>query len=183
MEDVDGKRERIESVFGNYGIADFKWIDPRDIVVAQWVRAKCMFGCANYGKRACCPPNSPSIPECKQFFSEYEAGVIFHFARVLDNFEDHRAWTRPVNQALLAAERDVFLLGHEKAFLLPMSTCNLCEECTAALEDCKNPKSARPTPESMGIDVYSTARKHGFPIQVLADYSGTVNRYAFLLVE
>jgi hypothetical protein len=35
----------------------------------------------------------------------------------------------------------------------------------------------------MGVDVYSTARKHDFPIQVLADYSQTVNRYAFLLIE
>ncbi len=176
-------RGRIESMFGNYGFADFKWIDPKDIVIAQWVRTKCMFGCANYGKRVCCPPNVPSIPECKQFFSEYATGVIFHFAKASDKLDDHRDWARETNQALLRAERDVFLLGHEKAFLLPMSLCSLCEECTGVREECKNPKSARPTPEGMGIDVYSTVRKHDFPIQVLVDYSQTVNRYAFLLIE
>jgi predicted metal-binding protein len=42
---------------------------------------------------------------------------------------------------------------------------------------------SRPTPEALGIDVYSTVRKAGYPIQVLFEYSQKMNRYAFLLIE
>jgi hypothetical protein len=42
---------------------------------------------------------------------------------------------------------------------------------------------ARPTPESMAVDVFATVRKIGYPIDVLYDTSQEMNRYAFLLVE
>jgi hypothetical protein len=35
----------------------------------------------------------------------------------------------------------------------------------------------------MGVDVFSTVRQCGFPIQVLSDYAQVMNRYAFLLIE
>jgi len=35
----------------------------------------------------------------------------------------------------------------------------------------------------MAIDVFSTVRQVGYPIQVLSDYDQAMNRYAFLLVE
>jgi len=174
---------KFESVFNKYGYTDFKWIDPKEIVIGQWVRVKCMFGCGNYGKRACCPPNMPSVSECRQFFNEYVSGVIFHFVKAVDKPADRHAWAREVNQRLLSVEREVFLMDYPKAFFLPMSHCSICEECAKVLEDCKNPKSARPAPEGMAVDVYTTARKYGFPIEVLTDYKQTMNRYAFLLIE
>ena len=176
-------RKRLESTFKRHGCTDFKWIDPREIVTGQWVRVKCMYGCEDYGQRACCPPNVPSVSECRQFFSEYVTGVIFHFARAGDDLEERRKWGRKANRALLSLEREVFLTGYQKAFMLLMSTCSICKECTGTREDCRYPSSARPTAEGMAIDVYSTVRKCGFPIQVLTDYSQTMNRYAFLLVE
>jgi hypothetical protein len=33
------------------------------------------------------------------------------------------------------------------------------------------------------LDVFSTARKYGFPIEVLSQYGQTMNRYAMLLIE
>lgn len=172
-----------ESIFNKYGFTDYKWIDPKEIVTGQWVRMKCMFGCENYGKKACCPPNTPSVLECRQFFNEYVRGVIFHFAKAVDKPADRRAWARDVNQRLLSVEREVFLMDYPKAFCLPMSSCNICDECAKVLEDCKDPKSARPSPESMAVDVYTTARNYVFPINVLTDYKQTMNRYAFLLIE
>jgi hypothetical protein len=46
-----------------------------------------------------------------------------------------------------------------------------------------NPRPGRPTLESMAIDVFSTVRKLGYPIEVLKDYSEEMNRYAILLIE
>lgn len=39
------------------------------------------------------------------------------------------------------------------------------------------------TPEVIAADVFSTVKQVGYYIEVLRDYSQTMNRYAFLLVE
>ena len=109
--------------------------------------------------------------------------AVFRFEKTVDKPEDRHAWSRGVNQALLKLEREVFLSGYEKAFLLFMDSCGICVDCPGAREGCKDPRSARPSPESMAIDVFSTVRKYGYPIEVLSDYSQPMNRYAFLLVE
>lgn len=176
-------RKRLEEMFRGHGYDDYQWIDPKGIVVAQWARMKCMFGCKNYGKCGTCPPNTPSVSESKDFFRGYKTGVVFHFAKRVDRPEDRFAWTREVNKKLLELEREVFLSGYYKAFLLFMDSCNLCESCPGVREKCQNPKLARPTPESMAVDVYETVRKIGYPIDVLYDYSQEMNRYAFLLIE
>ena len=170
-------------LFKKHGASDFTWIDPKDIVTAQWVRMKCTFGCGNYGKHACCPPYVPSVPECRQFFDEYETGVIFHFTIAFENREDRRAWAVNTNRSLLDLERDIFLDGNRKTFLLPANSCNLCDQCGGTKDACRNQAVARPTPEGMAIDVYSTVRRYGLPIQVLKDRTRTENRYAFLLIE
>ena len=174
---------RLEALFASHGYSDYKWIKPEDIEVSQWVRMKCLFGCGSYGRNACCPPNVPSIAECRQFFDEYCAAVVFHFEKKVDRPEDRHAWAKGVSLDLLKLERAVFLAGYRKAFLLCMDSCFLCADCTGARAECKNPKSARPTPEAMGMDVFRTVRKYGYPIDVLSDYSQAMNRYAFLLIE
>lgn len=174
--------ENLAKFFNEHGFADFKWIQPEALVIAQWVRMKCMFGCRHYGGNASCPPNVPSVAECERFFGEYSDIAIFHFEKKMDNPDDRHAWSKEVNSQLLKLERDVFLSGYHKAFLLFMDSCSLCAQCTEERNDCKQPKLSRPTPEGMGMDVYTTVRNAGYFIQVCPDYSATMNRYAFLLV-
>jgi len=176
-------RQALESLFKKHGYDDFRWIDAKDIVVAQWVRMKCRFGCQEYGQNACCPPNVPSVEECRQFFGEYRTAVVFHFQKSMAEPEDRHDWAKEVNEGLVGLERAVFIAGHEKAFLLFMDSCGLCKTCTALREDCKHPRSARPAPEAMAIDVFSTVRSLGYPIAVLSDYAQAMNRYAFLMIK
>jgi hypothetical protein len=35
----------------------------------------------------------------------------------------------------------------------------------------------------MAVDVFTTVRKLGYPIEVLTDPAQTMNRYAFLLID
>jgi predicted metal-binding protein len=176
-------REPLEGLFTRHGFSDFRWIDPKDIVVAQWVRMKCTFGCGSYGRNASCPPNTLPVAECRQFFAEYDTAAVFHFEKAVAEREERHKWSREVNLGLLALERDVFLTGYQKAFLLFMDSCHLCRECASARADCNELKSARPSPEGMAVDVYSTVRRVGYPIQVLTDYDQVMNRYAFLLIR
>jgi predicted metal-binding protein len=176
-------KQELEAKFQKHGFKDFKWIDPKKIVISHWVRMKCMFGCHEFGKTAACPPNAPPVSECERFFHEYQEAVIFHFEKKVAKPEDRFAWTRKVNLALLKLEREVFLSGLEKAFLLFMDSCNICVECAGKKEACKKPKMARPTPEAMAVDVFATVKQVDYPIEVLSSYKQTMNRYAFLLVE
>ena len=176
-------RQKLEEKFLKHRFINYKWIDPQKIVVSHWVRMKCQFGCDEYGVTASCPPNVPSVSECKKFFMEYREAVIFHFEKRVPKPEDRFAWTRKVNLKLLKLEREIFLSGYQKAFLLFLDSCNICPECSGRKETCKEPKLARPTPEAMSMDVYTTVRQFGYPIEVLSDYSQKMNRYAFLLIE
>ncbi|UCE96264.1 MAG: DUF2284 domain-containing protein [Candidatus Bathyarchaeota archaeon] len=176
-------QKQLEKLFLKHGFEDFKWLNPKNIVVSQWVRVKCMFGCKEYGNNACCPPNALSIDECKNFFNEYDNGVVLHFAKKVEKPEDRHEWSRNINERLLGLEREVFLAGNPKTFLLFMDSCNVCDDCASERVACKNKISARPTPEAMGMDVFSTVTQLGYPIKVLQDYSETMNRYAFLLIS
>lgn len=173
----------LEKLFKDHGFPDFKWIAAKDIVVSQWVRFRCIFGCPIYGKRGTCPPNVPSIDECRQMISEYSQVAVFHFEKKLETPEDRKAWSKEVVLRLTELEKEVFLSGYYKTFLISFDSCGLCETCDADRMKCKNPKSARPGADAMGIDVYATARSIGYPIQVLKNYDEAMNRYAFLLIE
>lgn len=175
--------QALETIFNQHGYTDFQWIDPQEIVVAQWVRMKCTFGCSEYGHNACCPPQTPSVPECRQFFSEYSTAAIFHFATAVNKPDDRHDWTKGINLGLSRLEREVFLAGYRKTFLLFMDSCCLCSKCKEIRTECKNAPMARPAPEAMAVDVYETVKKVGYPIQVLTDYDQVMNRYAFLMIE
>jgi len=176
-------RIALESVFTKHGFTDYKWIDPKLIVVAQWVRMKCMFGCVEYGKCAACPPNTPPIPECERFIKEYKEAVVFHFEKKVDKPDDRKAWSKVVNTKLVEMEREVFLAGYQKAFLMLMDSCGVCNDCMDERTKCKNKRMARPGADAMGIDVYTTVRAIGYQINVLEDYFKPMNRYSFLMIE
>ena len=77
----------------------------------------------------------------------------------------------------------MFKAGFVKAFLLFFDSCGICPECTGSRTACKESKLSRPTPDALAMDVYSTVRKLGYPIEVLSDYGQEMNRYAFLLID
>jgi predicted metal-binding protein len=175
--------ELIDSILRDQGYTDFKWIDSQEIVVSQWVRMKCEFGCPSFGKAASCPPNNPSVEECRRFFTEYKHALVLHFQRVAPDKAERKTWSARTNLKLIKLERAVFLAGFHKAFLLFMDSCEICAECVPNRADCKEPKQSRLSPEGMAVDVFSTVRKLGYPIDVLTDLSATMNRYAFLMVD
>jgi len=87
-----------------------------------------MYGCGEYGQVASCPPNVPSVSEYERFFREYREAAIFHFEKKVDKPEDRHAWTKRVNAKLSKLERELFLSGYERVFLLFMDSCSICGE-------------------------------------------------------
>jgi predicted metal-binding protein len=175
--------EVIDGILRRKGFDDYTWIDPGEIVVARWVRMKCVHACTHFGQNANCPPNTPPVDECEKLFHEYARAVLFRFTRRVESRAERHDWDRETNDRLLEVERAVFLAGYHKALLLFPSICRLCSGCVDTLTKCRHLGSSRPTLEAMGIDVFATARSVGYPIEVLTDYDQTMNRYGLLLVE
>ncbi|WP_319481692.1 DUF2284 domain-containing protein [uncultured Draconibacterium sp.] len=175
-------KNQIEVLLKEQELTDYKWIDPKEIVVAQWVRVKCYFGCSDYGLGSC-PPNTPSVSECERFFKEYKNALVIKLNKFADKDTYPSDWSREMTNKLLSIERAVFLLGHPKVFLLNQTCCTLCSDCSGNRLDCHDKRNARPSPESFAVDVYQTVRNAGMEINVVANNPGDMNRIAILLIE
>jgi predicted metal-binding protein len=175
-------KEKVESIVLKQGFADYKWINPKEIIVAHWVRVKCTFGCNDYGLGTC-PPHTPSVKDCDRFFKEYESGLIIRLTKFADKNSYPADWSKEMTNKLLAIEREIFLKGFQKVFLLNQTCCTLCKDCSGNRVDCKDKARSRPSPESFAVDVYKTARNAGLDIHVVAENPSEMNRIAILLIE
>jgi predicted metal-binding protein len=156
------------------GADDARIIKTDTIVTGPWVRWKCKYGCDGYNSSLCCPPNTPDYRETRELVDSYKTALLVHIT------DDGRSW-KGLTDLVATLERDVFLAGHFKAFALGAGPCNLCGECS--MEVCRHPEKARPSMESCGIDVFSTARNNGYTIEVLKDHSCPMNRFGLVLIE
>lgn len=152
------------------GATGAKAVPTGTVVTAPWVRWKCQFGCGGYGSNLCCPPHSPTPEQTRCLLDSYNQAVLIHCAPGVD-----------VRALVVALEREAFLDGWYKAFGLAAGPCGLCGECP--LTTCKRPYDSRPAMEACGIDVFATARTHGFPIEVVTCSSDAQNYYGLLLVD
>jgi predicted metal-binding protein len=78
-------------------------------------------------------------------------------------------------------ERRVFLDGYHSALGLPARPCERCKKCT--LKSCIYPRLARASMEACDIDVYTTARKNGFRIEVSKTRRQKPTYYGLLLAK
>jgi predicted metal-binding protein len=178
-----GIQQEIEPILHRHAPSDYRWLDPSSVLVAEWVRIKCQFGCPHFGKAAVCPPNTPTIDACRRFFAEYRHALLFHFQNAELEPKARHAWSARTNRLLVAVERDVFLAGYPKAFALFTDACHLCDECVPRRSECREPALARPSATAMGVDVFGTARKAGYSIDVLSRPPQPVDYFAFLMVD
>ena len=174
--------ESVETLAKHYGFKDYKWISGHDVVVKQWVRFSCKFKCPTYGDKPICPPNMPSIHECERFFKEYKHIMIIRFHKKAHHRNDDKAVFKSVDESLIDFEKKLFYQGYYKVMLLPATICARCETCAKIPDQCHHKALSRPTPEALGVDVFETVKKFGYPLEVLTDYNKTMNRYSFMLV-
>ena len=158
------------SVLGS-GVEDARIISVKDVVVAEWPRWKCRFGCPNYGKSLLCPPNSPTPDETRRLLKEYEYAIL---VKNDSSKNDH-----PV---LIELERRAFLSNLPKSLALGSGRCLLCNECNIS-GGCVHPEQARPSMEACGIDVFSTALKAGYEMTVKTAKDQSYSRFSLLLLR
>jgi predicted metal-binding protein len=153
------------------GASVAKIIRSEDIVVGEWVRLKCQYGCGGYGKRLTCPPYSPTPSQIRDILKEYSWGILL-------SFEGDKG---AIHETVASLEAEAFLAGYYKAFGLGTGPCPFCEKCN--LQSCLHPQKARPSMEACGIDVYATARRAGFKIDVIKSREERPTFFAMVLIE
>jgi predicted metal-binding protein len=153
------------------GAEDARIIPVKEVVVAEWPRWKCRYGCPNYGKNLLCPPNSPTPDETRRLLNEYEYAILVK--------HDSRRNDQPV---LIELERRAFLSNLPKALALGSGRCRLCDECNTSGR-CVHPGQARPSMEACGIDVFSTAHNAGYEMTVKTAKDQSYSRFSLLLLR
>ena len=106
----------------------------RQVVTAPWTTFKCQFGCENFGKNHCCPPEAPDYTRTRAVLDSFSTGILFRVHH----------W----NATAMAAEgaRRLFLDGYYKALAFGSGPCKLCPSC--APEGCRFPWKAVPAMEA-----------------------------------
>jgi predicted metal-binding protein len=165
-------KELCEIVRKKPGVVDVCIISPSDVETAAWVRLKCQFGCDGYGQCLVCPPFTPTPGEMRKVLDCYQRAVLIHFSP-----------DAQIKATVAELEREFFLQGAWKAFGLGAGPCYFCKSCPVEEKLCRHADRARPAMEACGIDVFSTARKFGFPIEVVRTTRQCPNYYGLILVD
>ena len=173
--------EEIMKIGKRYDLEEIKKIKTKDIVLAEWVRQKCKYGCIKYGKSWTCPPATPDIDKMRKILKEYKRAFLLRF-----DVAPGRLSQIKVQKGILAVERKLFLLGFYKALALSSGPCGICQlknkRCRYP-RPCRYPKLARPSMESCSIDVYATTKKAGMKIKVLKNRKERMNCIGMVLLD
>jgi predicted metal-binding protein len=153
------------------GADDARLIGPRDVVCSEWVRLKCQYGCDGNGACLTCPPLSPTPEQTRRILDEYAHLLLVHYTR-----------RGSVTRLVIKLEREIFLDDHPKAFAWAAGPCGLCRTCDTSAP-CKHADRAPPSMEACGIDVFSTARRAGFPIRVVCQERDDQNYFGLIGIE
>ena len=182
---------------------DISPIPAKDVVVADWVRFKCMYGCNAYGKHFCCPPFAPTPDETRKVLSEYVMAVVIRLRSPAPSSTEDKdlAWESAnrvktdLQKLVCDLEKKAFLSGSPKAFGMASSPCHLCKTCFAEekldkdlsvsrsdIAFCRHRGQVRPSMEACGIDVFSTVKNAGCNPGVLTSYSQDLEVYGLVLL-
>jgi len=161
-----------------------KQIDASSVVTAPWVRLKCQFGCTEYGKWYCCPPDTPTPEQTRAILDCYHRAILFHIEAPKIPEQSRRKLLMEFYEMLTDLEGEMFKDGHYKAVVFLAGPCDLCKECDKLRgAPCRFALRARPAMEACGIDVYQTARNNGLFVEPLREKTETQNVYCLMLVD
>jgi predicted metal-binding protein len=130
-------------------------ISTQNIVVADWVRFKCRYGCKGFGKHMGCPPYGPSVEETRRMVAEYETGLLLRF----DGIPGHQG----LKPEEIPEDFHPFYCEHQHC---------VAEEMEGVVDEslrrkCRHLDLVRPTMEGAGIDVFATAGRVGWEMRTV----------------
>jgi predicted metal-binding protein len=89
------------------GAEKAKIIDPETVVVAEWVRWKCQYGCPLFEKDPFHPPIAPDAASMKKVLKEYTKAILINGSN-----------GQTLSEAAVRLEGEAYNQGYYKAFAL-----------------------------------------------------------------
>lgn len=159
-------------------------VNPSAVVTGPWVRLKCQYGCTEYGRSYCCPPDTPTPEQTRKILESYHRAILFHIKAEKDPARSRRKFLSQFYESLVDLEGEMFKDGYHRAFIFLAGPCDYCKICSKLKgEPCTFGLKARPSMEACGIDVYQTARNNGFFVKPLKDKAEAQNVFCLMLVD
>ncbi|MBU1199344.1 MAG: DUF2284 domain-containing protein [Nanoarchaeota archaeon] len=184
---LDEVIQRICELAEEKGANSTKFISANNIIVSDWVRQKCEYGCKGYATHFTCPPYSPTPEETRTRLASYNNAILLEFIGLKEKPEQQK-----IHNIMFELEKEAYLSGFYKAFAYTTGPCRTCEPCWAtkvekpnkfSKRECKNQKKARPAMEACGIDVFQTVRKAGYDIDVVRKEGECFKNFTLLLLD
>ncbi len=128
------------------------------LVPEDRIRAYCRADeCGNYGKNYMCPPHIGTLEEISAKLKNYDKGYLFQYEKELDVKNDLPGLLQTrddFHRKILQVEDYLKAQGIREVWGFIGGNCGLCEPCRAVTgEPCLYPERARPSLESLAIDV------------------------------
>lgn len=163
--------QRLKHPILDIGFDDVMEIAPDSVVVTEFAKNKCAFGCSSANLKHC-QTNEIPLAETKRLLSSYSCAFLIKGIPGTGEFQ----------RKMLEAERLAFTGGYHKAFTFWAGPCHICPSCDLEAP-CLNTKNRRPSMEGSGIDVFETVRNNGETLKTLAAKDEFVKYYGLLLLE
>jgi predicted metal-binding protein len=170
--------ERYGKLALELGATDTRVITTDMVLIDERVRAKCIWPkCGGYGLSAHCPPYAPPLDEVRAIVNRYRMGLFVRLSVPTDQIvgkeaRQKRLWwasSRDLHEIVSKLESEAFFNGYHLALGFGSGSCKgLCEDldCTAIQpgQACRFPLKARPSMESVGMDVFTMATRAGWEV-------------------
>jgi predicted metal-binding protein len=103
----EGKMEYLLQRALELGAEKAKIIDTETVVVAEWVRWKCQYGCPLFAKDPFHPPFAPDAESTKKVLTEYTKAILLNGSH-----------GQTLTEAAIKLEGEAYHRGYYKAFAL-----------------------------------------------------------------
>jgi predicted metal-binding protein len=164
------------------GASDALELPGGAVVTAEWVGLKCRYGGCSAGRCLTCPPYSPEPARTRRLLDEYERVLLLRLDVAPGDGAGWLAQSRRLAGIALDLERELFLAGCYRAFALAGGRpCDRDEPCGRP-DECEVRGRVRPGPAGCGIDVFATAARGGWRIDVVRGPSDPYHLFALVLM-
>jgi len=146
------------------GAHQAKVIKASGVVIDDRVRLKCQVPvCKDFNNHLLCPPNTLPVEKFKSLCSQYYAALIVQVKSQGFEESDLIAAEKKLHSIINKTEGRALTEGNYLASGFIASSCKLCPECAGFHSNlpCRRPFEARPSIESMGVDIYKTCLNAG----------------------
>ena len=169
---MKGYIEELRPLFEKMNIHEFIEFDPSLLFPEERIRSYCYENiCGNYGKHYMCPPLIGTIEDIKSRLKPYSKAILIRYTEEVDVKLDGRVKSSKTDFHKKTLELENFL--NKKGIVswgLVGGSCSFCIECKAiSNRPCKHPHKARPSLESLGIDVQKLLENFGLDNRFYSD--------------